>query len=83
MFIVLYFLLPLLLALAALALPSWDAGYTSQPTLNIGNLVPGASVIEALGGGISYEQYKPKYLSIAAARGVSDCTITSTKLFNH
>lgn len=40
-----------------------------QTQTSIGNIVPGASFIEAIGSGISYEQYRPKYLSVAAEKG--------------
>ncbi|KAH8118690.1 hypothetical protein DFH11DRAFT_1502254 [Phellopilus nigrolimitatus] len=64
------FFLILSLAPLALGMPSWDAGFGTRPQVSIGNLVPGASVIEAIGEGITYETYKPKYLSVAAPKGV-------------
>lgn len=52
-----------------LCVPSWDGGYGTRPQSSIGNIVPGASFIEALGAGVSYEKYTPKYLSINAGKG--------------
>ena len=52
-----------------LALPNWTGGVDVRPSSSIGTLVPGASILEAIESGISYEQYRPKYLSVNAASG--------------
>lgn len=54
-----------------LAVPSWGGGYDVRPSASIGTLVPGASFLEAIEAGLSYEQYRPKYLSVSAASGAS------------
>ena len=51
------------------ALPQWDGFWGGSPQISIGSLVPGATVIEAIEGGIDLSQYRPKYLSIPAERG--------------
>ena len=53
----------------AQALPQWDGFWGGSPQISIGSLVPGATVIEAIEGGIDLSQYRPKYLSIPAERG--------------
>jgi len=56
---------------AVVCIPSWDGFIGARPQVSIGNLVPGASFIEALGSGVSFERYKPKYLFADAAKGVA------------
>lgn len=85
MFFVLEILLLVSTAFFASAMPSWDAAYGARPQVSIGNLVPGATLIEALGHGISFDQYKPKYLSIAApAKGtrsaIAVCAALETEM---
>jgi hypothetical protein len=52
-----------------LAVPNWTGGLDVRPSSSIGTLVPGASILEAIESGISYDQYRPKYLSVNAASG--------------
>lgn len=54
---------------AVVCIPSWDGFIGARPQASIGNLVPGASFIESLGSGISFERYKPKYLIADAPKG--------------
>jgi len=69
-------LLLLLPASLVVAVPSWGGILGSRPQISIGSLVPGASFIEALGQGISYEHYRPKYLSIQAPeRGLAGSAV--------
>jgi len=56
---------------AVICIPSWDGFIGARPQASIGNLVPGASFIESLGSGVSFERYKPKYLIADAERGVA------------
>ncbi|KAI5120686.1 hypothetical protein M0805_006975 [Coniferiporia weirii] len=53
----------------ALGIPSWDGGFWTRPQIAIGTLVPGSSPIEALEGGTSPQQYRAKFLSVAAKKG--------------
>jgi len=75
MFLILEIALLVLSAHIASALPSWSGGYGTRPQIAIGSLVPGASFVEALGHGISYEQYRPKYLSVNAETGLPGAAI--------
>ncbi|KLO19957.1 hypothetical protein SCHPADRAFT_924225 [Schizopora paradoxa] len=61
----------LVLISAVACVPSWDGFIGARPQASIGNLVPGASFIESLGSGISFERYKPKYLVTDAPKGVA------------
>ncbi len=60
---------------AVICIPSWDGFIGARPQASIGNLVPGASFIESLGSGVSFERYKPKYLIADAERGVFSFTL--------
>lgn len=67
-------LLSSLLSLAA-GVPSWIGGgwidgYAGLRQSSIGNIVPGASFIEAMTGGVNPDQrYRPKYLGVGAPPG--------------
>ena len=65
-----------------LAVPSWGGGFDMRPSASIGTLVPGASLLEAIEGGVSEEQYRPKYLGVAAATGECGTTNTNPTVFS-